>query len=227
MGSVFWILAVGAAVLMWANAAQADTLEVSYSGVLADGEDPTGLFGSPGSLAGETATITFTYDLSQGTLVSSATSSSLVEPGPSLGRDPADVIISVGTGLIGSGDTNGSGTDQATSGATNQSFSLNLPQYNNTNVVVASASDPSIPVSILQGYTLTDIPLSVSFFLAQENCGALVSPCYNVFGNLTFGDLSVADVPPLPIPAAFPLFATGLSALGLFGWRRKRKARRD
>jgi hypothetical protein len=26
-----------------------------------------------------------------------------------------------------------------------------------------------------------------------------------------------------PLPAAFPLFATGLGALGLFGWRRKRK----
>jgi hypothetical protein len=27
-----------------------------------------------------------------------------------------------------------------------------------------------------------------------------------------------------PLPAAFPLFATGLGALGLFGWRRKRKS---
>jgi hypothetical protein len=27
-----------------------------------------------------------------------------------------------------------------------------------------------------------------------------------------------------PLPAAFPLFATGLGALGLFGWRRRRKA---
>jgi hypothetical protein len=27
-----------------------------------------------------------------------------------------------------------------------------------------------------------------------------------------------------PIPAALPLFATGLGALGLLGWRRKRKA---
>jgi len=27
-----------------------------------------------------------------------------------------------------------------------------------------------------------------------------------------------------PIPAALPLFATGLGAMGLFGWRRKRKA---
>ena len=28
-----------------------------------------------------------------------------------------------------------------------------------------------------------------------------------------------------PLPAALPLFATGLGAIGLFGWRRKRKAR--
>jgi hypothetical protein len=28
-----------------------------------------------------------------------------------------------------------------------------------------------------------------------------------------------------PLPAALPLFATGLGGLGLFGWRRKRKAR--
>jgi hypothetical protein len=28
--------------------------------------------------------------------------------------------------------------------------------------------------------------------------------------------------PPIPIPSTIPLFATGLGALGLFGWRRKR-----
>jgi hypothetical protein len=32
---------------------------------------------------------------------------------------------------------------------------------------------------------------------------------------------SISEV---PIPAALPLFATGLGALGLLGWRRKRKA---
>jgi hypothetical protein len=36
-----------------------------------------------------------------------------------------------------------------------------------------------------------------------------------------FHDLG--DVP-TPLPAALPLFATGLGALGLLGWRRKRKA---
>jgi hypothetical protein len=32
-----------------------------------------------------------------------------------------------------------------------------------------------------------------------------------------------ATVPSVPLPAALPLFATGLGVLGLLGWRRKRK----
>lgn len=39
--------------------------------------------------------------------------------------------------------------------------------------------------------------------------------------NTGFSNLSVGEATPLP--AAFPLFATGLGAMGLFGWRRKRK----
>jgi hypothetical protein len=49
--------------------------------------------------------------------------------------------------------------------------------------------------------------------------------------NLNHGDeysIIVSDgvgnaLPSTPLPAALPLFASGLGALGLFGWRRKRK----
>jgi len=37
------------------------------------------------------------------------------------------------------------------------------------------------------------------------------------------GDPGTWSVSQTPLPAAFPLFATGLCALGLLGWRRKRK----
>ena len=37
-------------------------------------------------------------------------------------------------------------------------------------------------------------------------------------------DPDPAPVAAVPLPAALPLFATGLGALGLLGWRRKRKA---
>ena len=42
--------------------------------------------------------------------------------------------------------------------------------------------------------------------------------CAIVSGGVT------APVAETPLPAAFPLFATGLGALGLMTWRRKRKA---
>ena len=34
----------------------------------------------------------------------------------------------------------------------------------------------------------------------------------------------LTSVAPIPLPAAFPLFATALAGMGLLGWRRKRKA---
>ena len=34
---------------------------------------------------------------------------------------------------------------------------------------------------------------------------------------------TITDTNPTPLPAALPLFASGLGALGLLGWRRKRK----
>ena len=39
-----------------------------------------------------------------------------------------------------------------------------------------------------------------------------------------FYQMTIVDPNPTPLPAALPLFATGLGALGLLGWRRKRKA---
>ena len=44
------------------------------------------------------------------------------------------------------------------------------------------------------------------------------------FNSSIFWGLAPADlVASTPLPAALPLFATGLGALGLLGWRRKRK----
>ena len=37
-------------------------------------------------------------------------------------------------------------------------------------------------------------------------------------------DITTSSVVTTPLPAALPLFATGLGSLGLLGWRRKRKA---
>ena len=47
----------------------------------------------------------------------------------------------------------------------------------------------------------------------------------NVLDPVTFEySINVGDVSATPLPAALPLFAGGLGLIGLFGWRRKRKA---
>ena len=43
--------------------------------------------------------------------------------------------------------------------------------------------------------------------------------------NGGLADIFLGTPPPTtPLPATIPLFATGLGAMGLLGWRRKRKA---
>jgi hypothetical protein len=41
---------------------------------------------------------------------------------------------------------------------------------------------------------------------------------------LSAGTVEIKSDTEVPLPAALPLFATGLAGLGLLGWRRKRKA---
>jgi hypothetical protein len=46
----------------------------------------------------------------------------------------------------------------------------------------------------------------------------------NTIDNIDYAVFSSSDVSTTPLPAAPPLFASGLGGLGLFGLRKKRKA---
>ena len=57
-------------------------------------------------------------------------------------------------------------------------------------------------------------------------CGGPTSAYLKGPGGIVQSDLAVVGLESpvaTPLPAALPLFATGLGALGLLGWRRKRK----
>jgi Protein of unknown function (DUF642) len=71
-----------------------------------------------------------------------------------------------------------------------------------------------------QLFTTTFTATSTSTVLAFLN-GDPSTDTSNGLDNIT---LTATTIPPTPLPAAFPLFATGLGALGLFGWRRKRNS---
>jgi hypothetical protein len=78
-------------------------------------------------------------------------------------------------------------------------------------------------------YAFVDLTGLTSFALTEAFTvgGVPFDQWYNGLGNtLGFQDSHGAsgDFQVTPLPAALPLFATGLGGLGLLGWRRKRKA---
>jgi hypothetical protein len=55
------------------------------------------------------------------------------------------------------------------------------------------------------------------------HCGAVYCLIGDSFAALALTDLTITPASETPLPATLPLFASGLGALGLLGWRRKRK----
>lgn len=52
----------------------------------------------------------------------------------------------------------------------------------------------------------------------------LLSADFDAGPQLTANIAKFEEIPPVPLPAALPLFGTGLGILGFLGWRRRRKA---
>jgi len=87
--------------------------------------------------------------------------------------------------------------------------------YSNANGSIA-ANGPHNPFS----------DLSATFLLDIAGLTATDTVTSAIFSFGTTDGIDVTGVPSTatPLPGAFPLLATGLGALGLLGWRRKRKA---
>lgn len=144
--------------------------------------------------------------------IGGGTSSLLININALGGRDPAFCP-----------SCNSSYTDNFTVKLFNQTGTL-LESVNETNYLYFSMFGSShgigagpLSVAVPMGATSLEVvsQLSVAGLLGSD--GQPLS-----FGNLniyTNGSISAAT----PLPSTLPLLATGLAALGLFGWRRKRK----
>jgi hypothetical protein len=131
-------------------------------------------------------------------------------------------------------------TDNATSAAT-------AVQIENGPAGLGLSLPISVPLSSASGnaFTVASGVITDSFFndhfsissrdvILQfvSSSGAIIPGAVLLVGipasntvNAGFSPPTFAAVITTPLPAALPLFATGLGALGLLGWRRKRKTR--
>jgi hypothetical protein len=88
--------------------------------------------------------------------------------------------------------------------------------------VIAFSSGPTAPIDILDSYNLAAGTYVLDTYLGsceQGNCSGVNDPTDPQY-QVLFSPISAT-----PLPAAMPLFATGLGFVGMLGWRRKRKAR--
>jgi hypothetical protein len=108
--------------------------------------------------------------------------------------------------------SNGNSTDLPTGLVFDFSWSLNgIPQP------TVQTTENTAGVSFVLADS-TDVVTQIQFAATLEDALPNQDPPYTIY------DVgATAEYNPLPLPAALPLFATGLGAMGLLGWRRKRK----
>jgi hypothetical protein len=92
---------------------------------------------------------------------------------------------------------------------------------------VLSNGTINIIIYDMEGFPVWQLCMDSGFGVcsSEQNGGG----ANNFLVNLADGELVATNASPTftsatPLPAALPLFASGLGAMGLFGWRRKRKA---
>jgi hypothetical protein len=99
--------------------------------------------------------------------------------------------------------------------------------YNDGAVQAYDSITQNIPTIVGQLYTI-DFDLNdngpLMTFLALSNNGNTTTVGGNGIDLLVYAGNGQPVPSNVPLPGALPLFATGLGALGLLGWRRKRKA---
>ena len=96
------------------------------------------------------------------------------------------------------------------------SFVVGYPVYNDNILFYPDTTVTSWDFHGLS-FAIGGTDFNIACYSAPYNCGItnLTAPAFQSF---TGGSLTET-----PLPAALPLFATGLGAMGLLGWRRKRK----
>jgi hypothetical protein len=129
----------------------------------------------------------------------------------SAGATSSDVLTVNGTKVVNATSIDGNNNGAFTTTATISSVFTNTPTDFLIEMSVFAFAHPSGTAT-----TFLDPFLFLDQSLVDLGYSIIVSPG---IGN----SLDVASATPLP--AALPLFATGLGSLGLLGWRRKKKAK--
>ena len=206
--------ALACVLLMMPFAAKADVITGSFTGVMSNGLDTTGVFGTPGAdLTNDTITGTFQYDTSL--LSQSISDGQNTATGTGLGALTVTVTIDgfsytftdPTSSSIFLDDGTTSGESELTLQSTNNAGGLDDSFY-------LDVSDPITPF-VLGGTSLTQ-SLNISNPFSSIGSSTIQDPGANAGGGFSITSLTSQEVPE---PASIAVLAVGL--LGMAGVRRR------
>jgi hypothetical protein len=126
------------------------------------------------------------------------------------------------TGLSPAAIVEGMSTGSGTLYFTRNSSLYTLNTITGAATLVGTSSSGLFGPTVIEGGTIyagAAGPSAVYTLSAIDGSGTFVADVSGADTNFW----GLAPAPEVPIPATLPLFATGLAALGLLGWRRERK----
>lgn len=146
----------------------------------------------------------------------------------------SDTTTATGVGLVTNIATSATFTIGASTGSLLGNFNeVGLNQDPNFPRIIFGQAQSASPFFVAEGIensVFVPYDLASAFPLTTGTVSQTAGSLYfTSLGDLVFSDITSmsfeAVIPgATPLPGAMPLFATGLSALGFLGWRRKKKA---
>ena len=210
----FLTIAVAAVVCLAVQPAFATTVTVKFEGNIHYSSYDTGVFGhGSGSnvLSGLSATANFVYDTDLGSLSESLTQKALLN-GP---FTSANIVVD---------KTQYNFTPDSTAYAQVTSGVENIAGYyaytGGSTFLEGVSQDAAIPFALDQSYSITpDGAGDEVYFQIYDTSNIL-----QAYGYINPSSISVVAASPVPLPAAFPMFASALGAAGFFLRGRRKKS---
>jgi len=103
-------------------------------------------------------------------------------------------------------------------------FTSSVDAANGQNTFPGTSNAPTLNPDLTSGSSSKDSDLLIASLAAPYSMTERFDFTLGAGTTVNFSASTIlTPAPVIPLPAALPLFATGLGALGLLGWRRKRK----